>query len=277
MRKRIISVAIVIAVFLGLFVNCNIAGSSATPELNIVDDNYRNYYEVFVYSFCDSDGDKIGDLNGVTQKLDYIQDMGFNGIWLMPIMPSTTYHKYDVTDYCAIDKDYGTLDDFKTLVEECHKRDIRLIIDFVMNHTSSEHEWFTKACDYLRTLKEGEDANAEDCKYVDYYHFSKEQVDGTYYKVVGSEYYYEGSFWEEMPDLNMMNSDVRAEFEKISKFWIDLGVDGFRMDAAMHYEEGSTEKNSEILNWLYTYCTSLKPDFYMVSEVWANKSTIADY
>ena len=277
MRKRIISVAIVIAVFLGLFVNCNIANSSATPELNIVDDNYRNYYEVFVYSFCDSDGDKIGDLNGVTHKLDYIQDMGFNGIWLMPVMPSTTYHKYDVTDYCAIDKDYGTLDDFKTLVEECHKRGIRLIIDFVMNHTSSEHEWFTKACDYLRTLKEGEDANAEDCKYVDYYHFSKEQVDGTYYKVVGSEYYYEGSFWEEMPDLNMMNSDVRAEFEKISKFWIDLGVDGFRMDAAMHYEEGSTEKNSEILNWLYTYCTSLNPDFYMVSEVWANKSTIADY
>ena len=99
-------------------------------ELNIIDDNYRNYYEIFVYSFCDSDGDGIGDLNGVIEKLDYVQDMGFNGIWLMPIMPSTTYHKYDVTDYYAIDAKYGSMEDFEKLVEECHKRDIHIIIDF---------------------------------------------------------------------------------------------------------------------------------------------------
>jgi 1,4-alpha-glucan branching enzyme len=89
-------------------------------ELNIIDDNYRNYYEIFVYSFYDSDGDGIGDLNGVTEKLDYIEDMGFNGIWLMPIMQSTTYHKYDVVDYYSIDSEYGTIDDFKNLVDECH-------------------------------------------------------------------------------------------------------------------------------------------------------------
>ena len=106
-------------------------------ELAMIDDNTRNYYEIFVYSFYDSNGDGIGDLNGVTKKLDYIQDMGFNGIWLMPIMPSPTYHKYDTPDYCNIDEQYSTLDDFKKLLEECHKRDIHVIIDFMMNHTST--------------------------------------------------------------------------------------------------------------------------------------------
>ena len=156
-------------------------------ELNIIDDNYRNYYEIFVYSFYDSDGDGIGDINGVIEKLDYVQEMGFNGIWLMPIMPSTTYHKYDVTDYYVIDTEYGTMEDFERLVEECHKRDIRLIIDFVMNHSSSKHPWFTEACEYLKTLPAGAEPDAEVCPYVDYYHFSKEQVNGTYYKVAGTD------------------------------------------------------------------------------------------
>ena len=89
-------------------------------ELQIVDDNYRNYYEIFVYSFYDSDGDGIGDLNGVTQKLDYIKDMGFNGIWLMPVFQSTTYHKYDITDYMKIDSEYGSTEDMQNLIEECH-------------------------------------------------------------------------------------------------------------------------------------------------------------
>ncbi|MDE6940777.1 MAG: alpha amylase, partial [Lachnospiraceae bacterium] len=126
-------------------------------ELNIIDDNYRNYYEIFVYSFYDSDGDGIGDLNGVIQKLDYIQEMGFNGIWMMPIMQSPTYHKYDVVDYCSIDEAYGTVEDFQKLVEECHKRDINVVIDFVINHSSSEHQWFADACAYLKDLPEGQE------------------------------------------------------------------------------------------------------------------------
>ncbi|MGN1109806.1 MAG: alpha-amylase family glycosyl hydrolase, partial [Oscillospiraceae bacterium] len=91
-------------------------------ELNMIDDNYRNYYQIFVYSFCDSNGDGIGDLNGVTSKLDYIQDMGFNGIWLTPIMSSSSYHKYSVDDYYSIDPQYGTMDDFQNLADECSKR-----------------------------------------------------------------------------------------------------------------------------------------------------------
>ncbi|MDE7321112.1 MAG: alpha amylase [Lachnospiraceae bacterium] len=260
--------------------NKEIAGAISydyEQELNIIDDNYRNYYEIFVYSFYDSDGDGIGDLNGVIQKLDYIKEMGFNGIWLMPIMQSTTYHKYDVTDYCSIDTEYGTMEDFGKLVKECHKRDIRIIIDFVINHSSSKHQWFVDASEYLKKLPEGQEPDLDECPYVDYYHFSKEQVNGDYYNISGSGWYYEGVFWSEMPDLNLSNEALRAELEDISRFWIDMGVDGFRMDAAMHFEENDITFNTEVLNWLYSFCTSLNPDFYMVSEVWANKATITNY
>lgn len=246
-------------------------------ELNIINDNYRNYYEIFVYSFCDSDGDGIGDLNGVIEKLDYVKDMGFNGIWLMPVMPSTTYHKYDVTDYYGIDSEYGTMEDFERLVEECHKRDIRIIIDFVMNHSSSQHPWFIEACNYLRKLPAGAEPDASECPYVDYYHFTREQTDGTFYNVSDSDWYYEGSFWYGMPDLNWEKGVIKKEFEDIAVFWIDKGIDGFRMDAVMHISETDKQLNTDVMNWFYTYCQRLHPEFYMVSEVWANLETITDY
>jgi glycosidase len=272
-KKITIRISIVLVMsFLMLF------GCGKEETLNVIDDNYRNYYEIFVYSFYDSDGDGIGDLNGVTEKLDYIEDMGFNGIWLMPIMQSTTYHKYDVVDYYSIDYEYGTIDDFINLVEECHKRGINVVIDFVINHTSSQNIWFELACDYLKDLNPDEEPNVEDCPYFEYYHFSKEQVDSTYYNVPGTDWYYEGSFWSEMPDLNLASVNLRTELEDIARFWVqDIGVDGFRMDAAMHFEENDTEFNNEVLNWLYTLCKGMNPDFYMVSEVWASKATIEDY
>lgn len=246
-------------------------------KLNIIDDNYRNYYEIFVYSFYDSDGDGIGDLNGVIEKLDYIADMGFNGIWLMPIMPSPTYHKYDVTDYYGIDSKYGTVEDFTRLAEECHNRGIRLVIDMVINHSSSNHAWFLQACSYLRTLPKEAEPDPSECPYVEYYHFSRERIDATYYAITGCDWYYEGSFWSEMPDLNLGSEALRKEFEEIAAYWIELGVDGFRMDAALHFEEADTDFNTETLNWLYEYCKSLNPDFYMVSEIWASLPTITDY
>lgn len=297
MKKKLLSVVLIVALLMSMITGCtgkevadtqsdtqNEATASQTSikydytqELNIIDDNYRNYYEIFVGSYYDSDGDGMGDLNGVTEKLDYIEEMGFNGIWLMPIMPSPTYHKYDITDYEDIDEAYGTIDDFKNLVDECHARGIRLIIDMVMNHSSSQHPWFTEACQYLRDLPEGQEPDAAECPYVEYYHFSREQVNSTYYKVLGTDWYYEGAFWSEMPDLNWQCEAVEKEFEKISDYWIDLGVDGFRMDAAMHYEESDTAANNEILNEIFNYCKEKNPEFYMVSEVWANETTIADY
>ena len=202
-------------------------------------------------SSCDSNGDHIGDLGGVTQKLDYIQEMGFTGIWFMPIMPSPSYHKYDVKDYKAIDPAYGTVEDFKTLLDEAHARGIHVIIDMVINHSSTQHEWFQVASAYLQTLEDGEEPDLKECPYVDYYHFSTEKVNSTYYKLAGTNYYYEGSFWDQMPDLNLASEALRGELEDVAKFWIDLGVDGFRMDAPLHYEENDTNFNTETLNWFY--------------------------
>lgn len=147
-----------------------------------IDDNYRSCYEVFVYSFYDSNGDGIGDLKGLTERLDYINDgdpstdtdLGCTGIWLMPIMPSPSYHKYDVTDYMDIDPQYGTMEDFKAFLEAAHQRGIDVIIDFVMNHTSSDHPWFQEASGYLRGLEAGAEPDLAACPYVDYYNFSLE-------------------------------------------------------------------------------------------------------
>lgn len=255
-------------------------------ELNIIDDNYRNFYEIFVYSFYDSNGDGIGDINGVISKLDYINDgneatdsdLGFNGIWLMPIMPSTTYHKYDVTDYYNIDPQYGTLEDFKKLVLESHKRGIHLIIDFVFNHTSAKHPWFLEAVSYLESLKEGEEPDLEKCPYVGYYHFTKDYNGSkTYYRAGTSDWYYEGVFWDQMPDLALENENVRKEIENIAKFWIDLGVDGFRLDAAKEYYSGEKERNIEVLKWFTDYVKSVKEDAYIVAEVWEDEAAIAAY
>src|SRR5919198_1123642 len=103
------------------------------------------FYEIFVRSFYDTDGNGIGDFNGITQKLDYLQELGVNAIWLMPIHPSPSYHGYDVINYYAVNSDYGTMNDFKHLLGEAHKRGMHIIIDLVLNHTSSQHPWFVDA------------------------------------------------------------------------------------------------------------------------------------
>lgn len=275
--KRFSAFVLVLVMLVMSFSGCSKKHEEVTHELNIIDDNYRNYYEIFIYSFYDSDGDGIGDLNGVTTQLDYIEELGCNGIWLMPVMPSTTYHKYDVTDYKNIDSEYGTLDDFRRLVNACHKKNINVIIDIVFNHTSSKHPWFVEATEYLSSLEPGEEPDLTVCPYVDYYKFSKKQETKDYYRVGASDWYYEGVFWSEMPDLNLSSEKVIKELKDISAFWIDLGVDGFRMDAAIHYEEGDTDFNNNVLNDIYSYCKTLNPEFYMVSEVWAALSTIAQY
>lgn len=254
--------------------------------LNIIDDNYRNYYEIFVGSFYDSDGDGMGDLKGVIEKLDYINDgddktdtdLGFNGIWLMPVMPSNTYHKYDVKDYYNIDEAYGTMEDMEQLIEECHNRGIKLIMDLVFNHTSASHPWFTEACEYLKNLPKGEEPDASKCQYVDYYNFAKDKSGiSTWHQVGNSDYYYECMFWDQMPDLNLDNEKVRKEIEDIASFWLNKGVDGFRLDAAKEYFSGQVDKNVEVLSWFSDYVKSVDKDAYIVAEVWENSDTIAQY
>ena len=240
------------------------------------DDNYRTYYEVFVYSFCDSDGDGIGDIPGLVSKLDYLQNLGISGLWLMPIHPSSSYHKYNVEDYYAIDPAYGTLEDFETLIAECEKRDIHVIIDLVLNHTASEHPWFKEAVSYLQNLPAGAEPNVEECKYLDYYFFSREPGAGAR-PVEGTEWFYEGMFDFTMPDVNFASEELWEEYRQIMEFWIGKGVAGFRLDAAKEFYSGNAAKNIEVLNRIQQTATSIKPDCYLVAEVWENFGQISEY
>ncbi len=239
------------------------------------DDNYRTWYEIFVYSFCDSDGDGIGDFQGVISKLDYLQELGINGIWLMPIHPSTSYHKYNVSDYYAIDPQYGTMEDFDAFMAECEKRDIHVILDLVVNHTGSDHPWFTELTTYLQGLGDGE-PNAEDCKYVDYYFLTEVGQTG-YTQVPGTKWYYESQFSSDMPDLNLGNEEVRKDIEAIMQFWLDKGAAGFRLDAAKEFYSSNTTENTKVLNWIQTAASSMKEDVYLVAEVWDTFATITKY
>ena len=240
------------------------------------DDNYRTFYEIFVYSFCDSNGDGIGDLNGVTSKLDYLQELGITGIWFMPIHPSQSYHKYDVRDYYEIDPAYGTLADFDAMMAACEERGINVIIDLVVNHSGDDNEWFLTAVDYLKSLPAGTEPSVEDCKYIDYYFFGKEAKPG-WHAIDGTEWYYEGQFSPDMPDLNLASEAVRAEITAIMQFWIDRGVSGFRLDAAKEFYSGNIPANVEVLNWIQTTAVSLKEDCYLVAEVWENFGAVTQY
>lgn len=218
---------------------------------------YRDYYHIFMYGFADSDGDGIGDLKGVESKLDYIADLGFNGIWLSPIFPASTQHKYDVEDYFNIDDDFGTLDDFRSLVEAAHAKGIAVMLDLVINHSSNKHPWFVAS-------QKAWVAKDESNPYYDYYKFQNEA--GTQYEKFGSE--------STMPKLNLDNDNVRAEIEKMCKFWLqDYGVDGFRLDAALHFY-GAPDANVKFMTWLMSTAKKYNPDVYMVGEVWTGDNVI---
>ncbi len=252
------------------------------PKSNIIDDNYRTYYEIFVGGFSDSDGDGIGDIRGMINRLDYLNDgnpdsgksLGVSGIWLMPIMPSNTYHKYDVRNYKDIDKNYGTLEDFSEFLEKTEERGIKVIIDLVVNHTSNLHPWFKE---FKKAVEENDTTN----KYYSYYSlYTKEEAqtitNKRFYRIT-DDYYYEGNFDSSMPELNFDNEDVRNEFVDIMEFWINLGVDGFRIDAAKYVYLHEEDKNVSFFNWFATEAKKLKEDIYLVGEIWDRNSVILPY
>lgn len=241
-------------------------------------DKIRNYYEVFVYSFCDSNGDGIGDFKGLTSKLDYINDgdpnsgndLGVDALWLMPIMPSPSYHKYNCTDYYGIHPEYGTMEDFEEFMEEAHKRGVEVIIDLVLNHASSQHPWFIKACQEISN-----DNNWDG--YARYFNFKKSDTKPPHWWLVTGtdDVYYEGNFHGGMPEWNLAADCVRDEFKKIMKFWIDKGVDGFRLDAVKYFTQEDCT-STEFLKWLYPAAKEYKEDIYMVGEHWVNGADVIE-
>ena len=246
-------------------------------------DKQAVFYEIFLYSFYDSNGDGIGDFKGLTEKLDYLNDgdpntkddLGITGIWLMPIMQSPSTHKYDVVDYYSVDKQYGTMEDFEHFIKEAHKRGIKVIIDMVINHTSANHPWFKEA---------KKDPNSP---YRDYYLFTSDPeelkkpgpINNKQWYTAGNGEYYNAIFWDQMPDLNFDHPAVREEMKKIGKFWLDKGVDGFRLDAAKHLYSGKDgdEKNIAWWNEYKQYLQKIKKDVYLVGEVWDNPRVTAAY
>ncbi|MWC30837.1 alpha-amylase family glycosyl hydrolase [Paenibacillus sp. MMS18-CY102] len=240
------------------------------------------WYELFVRSFNDSNGDGIGDLAGVTNKLDYLQQLGIKGIWLMPINPSPSYHGYDVTDHYAVNPDYGTLDDVKRLLDEAHKRGIKVIMDLVVNHTSSKHPWFLDS------------AKGKDSKYRDWYTWAEDKgistntvgaLGPTSFHPAGNSHYL-GVFSESMPDLNFDNPEVRQELVKVGQFWLKLGMDGLRLDAAKHiYEDFQSSvddpqtpmKNKAWWQEFRQGMDSVNKDAYLIGEVWDAMSVVGPF
>lgn len=244
----------------------------------------RVFYEIFVRSFADSNGDGIGDLNGITAKLDYLNSLGINGIWLTPINPSPSYHGYDVTDYRAVNPEYGTIDDLRILIAKARSLNIKVVLDFVINHTSSQHPWFAQAIasaeapqrDYYliaprdkvqQMCQEGAFEMIEDRKY----------NPSMWHTTTGGQCYY-GMFSPVMPDLNYASKDLMAEMVSAATFWMELGVDGFRLDAVKHlYQDEHSSQNVALLKRFYDALRSRYPSIYMVGEVLASTDVVAPY
>lgn len=265
---------------------------------NFVDDTYKNYYQILVYSYFDGNGDGIGDLKGLTEKLDYIRDgknfsktsLGYDGIYLLPIFPSPSYHKYDATDYYSVDSAYGTLEDFDRLVAAASERGIDIILDLAVNHTSDQHPWFTKACRDLRNVTEFDPETGEPTEEMKtlypslrYYHFNhrtKLQSGCNWHTVSGTDWCYEGQFNGGMPDLNLSEDVVLDEIRNIMDFWLKRGVRGFRLDAVEHYFDWNKPKNYETLNKIADFGKELtkdrEKDCFLVAEgPWSN--TVSTY
>ncbi|HSO12145.1 MAG TPA: alpha-glucosidase, partial [Anaerolineales bacterium] len=186
------------------------------------------FYQIYPRSFADGNGDGIGDFRGMTEKLDYLSDLGIDAIWLSPHFPSPNWDcGYDISDYCNVAPEYGTLDDFKTFLAESHKRNIRVILDLVLNHTSDEHPWFLESKSSRDNLKadwyvwvDTPPNNWQSCFDGDAWTYVPER----------NQYYYH-YFMKQQPDLNWNNSEVKQAMWSAARFWLDLGVDGYRLDA----------------------------------------------
>jgi glycosidase len=244
------------------------------------------FYEVFVRSFKDSNGDGQGDLRGLIQKLDYLNDgdpatttdLGVDALWLMPVFASPSYHGYDTTDYEAVQADYGTPDDFRTLIVEAHRRGIKVIVDLVLNHTAASHPWFRAA------------ARSSTDPRRDWYVWSPTALDWTQpwnasqttWYPAGTGFYY-GVFWSGMPDLNWKNPEVAAEAARLARLWLDRGVDGFRLDAVRYLVEDGPGQQADRPGthaaWK-AFAAAVRahdPSAALVGEAWADTLTISDY
>ncbi|WP_331345278.1 alpha-amylase family glycosyl hydrolase [Cellvibrio sp. UBA7661] len=243
------------------------------------------FYEIWPRSFYDTDGDGSGDFQGMTNKLDYLKGLGVNGIWLTPVFEAPSYHGYDFQDFYNVEADYGTMADFEHFIQQAHARDMKVILDLVLNHISDKHEWFIKS------------ANKEP-GYEDYFIWRDERPQSGWGQPWSSESnpaavwhwndtrkaYYYGAFGGSQPDLNLTKQVVIDELNKLATFWLEKGVDGFRLDAVRYaVEEGGyplqadTQGTIDYWTIFSQHVKSIKPDAMLVAEAWADLKTVGRY
>lgn len=302
MKKRLLAVTMIVSVLLaGCGTKTDIEPSvsveetathTESGELIIKDVTFSDtyvpdtdsevFYEIFVGSFSDSDGNGTGDLRGIINRFDYLNDgddqsgisLGIEGIWLSPIFESPSYHKYDVTDYYTIDPKFGTMEDLKELVNLAHERGVKVILDLVLNHTSKKNENFLAFQSAVRK-------NDTESEYYDYYVKKSDEENPTgrsFYPIDASDESYEGNFSSDMPEPNFDNPKVREDAVEIARYYLEeIGVDGFRFDAVKYIYYGDTEKNVEFWTWYMDELRKIKPDVYAVAECWDSDSVTDSY
>ncbi|HUP47460.1 MAG TPA: alpha-amylase family glycosyl hydrolase [Thermoanaerobaculia bacterium] len=246
------------------------------------------FYEIFVRSFADSDGDGIGDFDGLISRLDHLNDgdpatttdLGIDGIWLMPMFESTSYHGYDTEDYDTVERDYGTNAGFQRFLDEAHRRGIRVIVDLVLNHTSVEHPWFIESASSTASPRR------------DWYVWSATDPgwkqpwggnDPSWHFRNGAWYY--GAFWSGMPDVNFRNPDAKAEMFRVARHWLGQGVDGYRLDATRYLVEtgpgeagqADTAETHQVLRELSAEVRRIRPDAILVAENTVDAPALAKY
>ncbi|MBR5110372.1 MAG: hypothetical protein IK099_09255 [Clostridia bacterium] len=262
-----------------LLISCCLAETDSTGG---VEDLNRVFYEIFVGSFSDSDGDGVGDLRGIINRMDYLNDgnpgskdsLGIEGIWLTPIFASPSYHKYDVTDFYAIDPAFGTVEDLKELISLCHERNVKLIIDLPLNHTSTQNRWFKN---FMNAHMMKNPTN----EYYDYYVWIPEDeaspAGRQFTASKQAKLKYESNFSDAMPELNYDLPAVRKAALDVGLYYLDLGVDGFRFDAAKYIYLGDNPASVDFWQWYVGELRKAKPDLYTVAEVWDGEGVIDQY
>jgi len=263
-------------------------GTGQSPFPNTV------FYQIYTRAFYDSNGDGLGDFNGITEKLDYIEDLGAGALWIMPMFKSNTPHKYFSTDHMLVDPEYGTNDDLKNLVVEAHKRNIKVLIDFSINHVNTDNAWF------LDALEQGKNS-----PYYDYFHWADELEDfnpETYTKdgvfdsaytknyiqvpkksIAGVNFYY--ARFMDAPDLNFDHPKVRDYFMEVGRYWVgEVGIDGLRLDAARHIYDiesaQATDSTKRNFTWWKHFCEEMhriNPKVFLLGEIWSTTESAASY
>lgn len=285
--KRMTAMLLSLLLFAVSLTSCGAPETDADPESGSLElsltetaysdyktaDNNRVFYEIFVGSFSDSDGDGVGDLRGIINRMDYLNDglpasgksLGVEGLWLTPIFQSPSYHKYDVTDYYKIDPAFGTEKDLTELLETCHARNVKVILDLVLNHTGHLNKWFGS---FVSAHRKGDETDP----YYDFYTWRTAEVGDTagrtFQPITGTDHYYECNFSGDMPELNFDSEFVRETVLDVAKYYLDLGVDGFRFDAAKYAYYGDHKKSEAFWDWYLGELRAYKPDIYTVAEVW---------